>query len=197
MLGIVAARTHRDEHTGTIFGEDDVPSPMAAPRQSGDDRLGGTGGLQIAGSIGKADDRVGIRDIDKSRVRSGRPERDAKRPIETVGEGVDLWRSRVARRAQHANAAGSALRDKNVASRCNPEQTRVIEPAGEELNGKARRRLRPRAARASHDAGVAVSARRRVRRWHVRRGNLASYPRRIAAPITIGCGAGQDWGGLT
>src|SRR6516225_11051674 len=170
---------------------------MAASRQSGDDRLRGTSGLQIARPIRKADDRIGVRDIDVLRVRSGRPEGDAKRPIKTLGEGVNLRRTGGLASAQHANAAGPALRDKDVATRRNPEQTRVIEPAGEELNGKARRRLRPRAARASHDAGVAVSARRRVRRWHVRRGNLASYPRRIAAPITIGCGAGQDWGGLT
>ena len=161
-------------------------------RQAGHHRLRRAGRPQIAGAIGKADDAVGVRDIDVSRARPWRPKGDAEGLIKALGEGVECRRLARVAAAQDADAAGLALGDEDVAARRHSDQARVVEAARQELDGKAGWRLRPRAGGARHDGRAAMGARGRIGRRHVRGRDLAPHSRRVALPIAVSGGTGQD-----
>src|SRR5271165_2014600 len=153
-IGGVAARADRDEHAAAIGREDDVARPVSASRQSGDDRLCRAGGLEIPRAVGKANDTVGVRDIDIARVRSRRPEGDAEGLVEVFSESVDLRRLGAIRGAQYPDPSRATLGDKDVAARRHAHQARVVETAGEEVNGEAGWRFRPGIGRTLNDGRV-------------------------------------------
>jgi hypothetical protein len=62
----------------------------AAMRQFRHDRLGLSGGLEVAGAVREANDAVGIGDIQPLRIGASRKKRNTERAIETAG--TDLVR---------------------------------------------------------------------------------------------------------
>ena len=170
---------------------------MSALRQTRDDRLCWTGGLKVARAIGKSDHAIGIRHIHVTGVWSRRPESDAKRLVEVLRKYADVRLSAPLGEAQDANPSGSALSNEDVTARRNPEQARIVETISDKLDDKTRRRLRPGIGRPRQDGWAIADAGRRMWRRHVRRGNLAPHSWRIAAPIAVCRGAGQNGQGLT
>src|SRR4029077_19948047 len=118
-----------------------------------------------------------------------RPEGDPKRLVEIFRKNADLRLSAPLIGAEDANSAPPACRDEHLAARRHPDQARVVETGGQELDDKSWRRFRPGIRRALRDRRTVVSACGRVWRRHIRRSDFAPHPRRVAAPVTIGCGA--------
>ena len=170
---------------------------MPAARQIGDNRLCWTGWFKIASAIRKTDYAIGVRDIDVTGTWSRRPERDTEWLVKIRRKYADVRLSAGLGEAQHADPAGSAFSNEDVAARRNPDQARIVETSGDKLDDKARRHLRPGIGGTRQDARAVVGAGCRIWWRHVRRGNLTSHPRRIAAPIAICCDAGQHGRGLT
>jgi hypothetical protein len=160
---------------------------MPAPRQPGDYRLGWSSRLKIARAIGETEHAIGVCDIDVTRVGSRRPEGYPKRLVEAFREDVDLRLSAALTGAEDANSARPAFCDEEIAARRNPDQSRVVETGGQELDDKSWRRFWPNIRRARRYRGTVVSACSRIRWRHVRRSDFAPYPRNVAAPVAISC----------
>ena len=82
-------------------------------------------------------------DINVVRLGSGRIEGDAERLVEAMGEGLD--RSGMRRPiggAHHADKAGRGLGQEHVAVRRDPQDARVVEALGEQIDAKPRGRRR-------------------------------------------------------
>ena len=72
----------------------------------------------IAGMVGKANDAVGVGDIDPLRIVAGRKERNAERPIESACENlVRGGLCRVIGGAEHADPTGARFGHEDVAIR--------------------------------------------------------------------------------
>src|SRR5215471_9073565 len=153
--------------------------------------------LKIARAIRETDHAVGVCDIDVARVGPRRPESDPKRLVKIFGEDADLRLSAPLSGAENANSAPPGFCDEKIAARRNPDQARVVESCGQGLDDKPWRRFRPGIRRAPRYRRTVVGACGRIWRRHIRRSDFAPYPRRVAAPVTIGCDAHQYRGRLT
>src|SRR6185437_1313379 len=82
----VAGGADRHQHPLAVRREDNVAGRMAvAGRKFRNDGLRLTGGVQIASTIGKAHDAVGVSDIDPLRVVAARKKRNPERRAKTAG----------------------------------------------------------------------------------------------------------------
>ncbi len=113
---VIRCRAHGDKHLLAIRRKFDRARPMPAPRGQVGDVLRGAARLHISIVIGKANHLVGIAHIDPLRIGPRRIKRNPIRPLQATGENLHLFRLAVAgHAAEHANAPGFALGQKNVA----------------------------------------------------------------------------------
>ena len=88
--------------------------------------------------------------------------------------------------------AGSAFSNKDIATRRNPDQARIVETAGEKFDDKTGRRLGPGIVGTRQYSRSVVGAGRRIWLRHVRWKYLTPHSRRIAPPIAVCSTAGQN-----
>jgi len=105
----------------------DVARAMTADRQMRHDDFGGAARRQIAVAIRKADDGIGVANINPLRVGTGRIEGDAERTEQAGGEYACRFRS-FAVRAQYADTTGSAFGGEDIAVWRHPDKARMVEP---------------------------------------------------------------------
>ena len=181
-FGDVRIRPDRDEHRLAVLREGDVARPMPAPAgQRRHDDFGLRRRGQIAAAVGVSDDLAGCRDINISRVRPRRIERDAEGAVGSGGEDVGLRRRTIARGAQNAYASGAALRDEDIAVGRDAHNAGFLETAGEKFDMKARGRLRGGPVRSRRHARGIRGWLARERRRHVLRREFAANSRRMGA----------------
>src|ERR1700732_2980481 len=84
--------------------------------------------LQIAETVRKAYNFVGVADIHPLRIFSRGVKRDSVRALQSAGEDLHLLRLAVGSQAtKNANASGSAFREEDVAIGSSPQQARTIQ----------------------------------------------------------------------
>ncbi len=116
--------------------------------------LGTAAGLQVSVAVVKANDRVGITDVDILRIRAWRIEGNAIRLLESTHEGLGLLRLAIsANAAKDFDIAGMALGDENVSVRGSSHPSRLIQASGEELDLESRRRDGKGVRRTVDDSG--------------------------------------------
>src|SRR5260370_3818890 len=99
---------------------------------------------QIAVTVRKAYNFVGVAHINPLRIFSRGVKRDSVRPLQSAGENLHLLRLAVGSQAtKNANASGSAFREEDVAMGSSPQQTRTIQPSRIVLNLETCRRDGP------------------------------------------------------
>ena len=205
-----------------VLGEDYVAGPVSAAGELGvagdvgNDRLGGAGGVKIAGVVGEALDGGGVANIDVLRVIGGL-ERDAEGVVEAGGELFDMGGLAVganatqdeedtgagvgqeeisvgrgadeARHGEGARGAGHVFRSVSTLER-SVVTTRV------EGHLEAGRSDGPRVCRARDDAGSIVDGLLRVWLRQVGNGNLVADSGLLLVPVREGGLASEQGGRL-
>ena len=143
-------------------------------------------------SVGETQNTVGLGDIDVMRLWAGRVEGDAERLVEAMGEGLD--RSGMRRAiggTHHADQSGRGLGQEHVAVRRDPQDPRVVESVGEQVDPKPRRCRGNPVGGAIHDARGIAGRAGRERRRQVGLGDAVADAGRVTTPIPEGLAAGQ------
>ena len=176
------------------------PVPAAAQQAAGRDvrhdhlRFGSR--VQVSVLVREPHDAARLADVDEARIRAGRIEGDAERPVEARREDlVDLRLARAVFRAQHAHAAGPALGDEEIAVRRGADQPRIVEAGLELLDAEAGGRLRPGVRGPRDDSRAVVDGLRRVGRRQVRRADPPADSGRIRRPVAERALSAPDLGG--
>src|SRR6185437_2818803 len=130
----------RHQHPLAVRREDNVAGRMAvAGRKFRNDGLRWTGGVQIASTIGKAHDAVGVSDIDPLRVVAARKKRNPERRAKTVGEyfvGRGLYRA--VGGTENADTAGARFGHEDIAVGRNADDARAAQALREQFDLEAR-----------------------------------------------------------
>ena len=148
---------------------------------------------EIAGAVGKAQDRAGTGDIDPLRFCTGRIKGDAERIVQPRRKHRFLG-SRAAIGPQHADAAGSAFRDEYIAVRCGADEPRPSQAGGEQVDGKADWDERLLVA-PMRDSDKVTGRFGRLRRRQIARPDETVHARPVGAPIAEGGAAFENAGG--
>ncbi len=192
----IGSRADRDEHLRSIRRERDVARIMAAggqPRHYGF-RLAAC--REVAVAIRKAHDRTGIGDVDPFGIRAGRIERNAERGGETRCKHLAARLAGI-RGPQHANPAGTAFCDEDIAIGRSPNKARLIEPLSEQADLEARRHHRLLASRAARYPHAVRKRGAEVCGRQVRRPDVPAQARPVRAPIGECRAALEQPGALT
>src|SRR5579872_6407641 len=139
----IGARTDRDQHLLSVFGERDITRPVPATAQSAaagqvGDFLRCAGGLEVAALIRKTNHSVGIADIYPLRIRAQRIERDAEWLVQSLCKHLDgLGFSVATHAAEDLDVSRFALRQKNVAVGSSANFARIAETFSIEVHFEA------------------------------------------------------------
>src|SRR3954452_21441157 len=153
-----------------------------------DDRLGRPGGLQIAGVIREAYDRVRVPDIHVSRVVTGRVKGNPEVLTQTSGKdflllGLAVWR----RATKYEDLPTFALRNEKVSIRSSFDFPRLVHAAGILLDFEPGQSLWPGVRRFRDQRRRVCNTLRRERLWQIRDSNLAKNAGMLALVIGKRC----------
>ncbi len=147
--------------------------------------LGGAARLQIAVTVGKAYNCVGVAHINPLRIFSRGVKGDSVRPLQSAGEDLHLLRLAVgSQAAKNANASGSAFREEDVAIGSGPQQTRIVQASRILINLETCRRDGPHICRSRHHVGTIFRRFRRVRFGKIIDRDLARGSRLFVSEIS-------------
>ena len=187
-------RADGHEHLRAVEGERDITRPVtpaaekAASRDVVHDDLTRASRLGVVGLIRKPDDRVGVGDVDPTRILPRRVERDAERLLQALGEDLHELRLSVAVRIpEDTHAPCGRLDDEQIAVRRRTRHARVRQPGREELDAEAVGHARRRALGTRDDARAVVDGVRGVRDRQIGSRELATHAGRIRRPVAL-CG---------
>jgi hypothetical protein len=134
-LGIIAGRANRHQHPSVIPGKDDVPGRMSSRWQLRHHGFGLACRLCIASLVGKANDAVGIGDVNPLRIIPAREKSNSKGPVEAAR--VNLVPGKLCAclsETQDANSSGLGFRNEDIAVGRHPHLARSVQAFGEKFN---------------------------------------------------------------
>ncbi len=159
----------------------------------GNDLLGLARCDQIAGLVGKADDGVGVADVDPLGIRSAGIEGDAEGKVEAVGEGRDRLRLAIrADAAQNPDLVAVRVRQEDVAVGRGAHQTRLAEALRIHLHLEAFGRDGPCTLGPRNHAGTVVDRLIGLRLGKVGHSDLAADAGMLLGVVGEGGLAGKD-----
>ena len=157
-----------------------------------DDHLLGSARRQIAVSVGKADHRVGVGDVDPARLRARRIKGDAEVAAQAGGEQRAHLRLAVAIGvAQDLHLPRPRLGHEHVAVWRGDDDARVFQIGGVLLDREAARRFGPGSLRASNDARPVVHRGRVIGSGQIGDGDAPPHAGRVGGPVAQRRPAGQ------
>jgi hypothetical protein len=150
--------------------------------------------FEIATTIGKANNAIGIRDVQKLRVVAGWIKSDPDRFVQPAfcKNFVHIRLAIAVRVAQHLDLIGATLYNEDVAIRCAEEESRIAKSRGVQFDFEPRRNFGLRVSWPVYNVRPINCESIRTRWRQILDHDFAPDARRIACPIAHrGC-AGED-----
>jgi hypothetical protein len=138
-LRVIARGTNRYQHPLIVLGEGDIPGRVSvAMRQLRNSDFGLSRCFDVALVVRKANDIVGVGDVNPSGIVTVWEKRNSEGPVETAYINLACRRSWVSvRRSQDTNSSGPGFRDENVTVWRHLHLTRSAQSLGEQFHSKS------------------------------------------------------------